>query len=103
MTEETWAAGWYVWPHDSSVERYYDGTAWTEQERPYLRQCEYCTNEIPGMATRCPRCAGEFYSCPTDGLVAVREKQKNVGVLRGGTQIQRRCVRCGRVVDGPRW
>lgn len=66
--------------------------------------CDYCTTQIPAGATRCPQCAGQFYFCPTDKRhVGVTSKQKFVGLMRGGTKTQYRCMHCGRVLDGPRF
>lgn len=68
------------------------------------RSCDYCTSEIPEQATRCPQCSGEFRRCPAEGrLVGMTTKQKFVGVLRGGTKTQYRCMHCDRVLDGPRF
>jgi hypothetical protein len=68
------------------------------------RTCDYCTLEIPGAATRCPNCAGEFKFCPTDKrMVGMTIKQKFVGFARGGTKTQYRCMHCNRVLDGPRF
>ena len=56
------------------------------------------------MAKRCPHCAGEFMFCPKDSrLVGLTGKQKFVGLVRGGTKTQRKCMHCGKVLDGPRF
>lgn len=60
--------------------------------------------QISDQATRCPNCAGEFRYCPHDKrLIGVKSKSKFVGLLRGGTQVQLRCMSCDRVLDGPRF
>lgn len=67
------------------------------------RSCGYCTSEIPAAALRCPQCAGEFHNCPRcKQLVAVKTKDKFVGLLRGGTQKVAHCLQCGKQVAGPR-
>ena len=68
------------------------------------RECGYCTSTIPAGALRCPRCSGEFHHCPRcNQLVAVRTKQKFVGLARGGRTAVAHCLRCGKQVAGPRW
>lgn len=68
------------------------------------RDCPYCFEQIPEEATRCKHCAGKLWPCPKClDNVGVVTKQKFVGLLRGGTKEQRRCMDCGTVVDGPRW
>lgn len=68
-----------------------------------MRQCPYCTEDIPAAALRCRHCAGELRYCPRcEGKVGVVARQKFVGMLRGGMKTQLRCMKCGRVLDGPR-
>lgn len=106
------AAGWYDDPELVNTRRYWDGENWTEhrQEKPEpqaesaTRPCPYCTQPMAPAARRCPSCSGELYFCPKDQeWVGVNSKSINVGLLRGGRQMRHRCMRCDRVVAGPRF
>lgn len=67
------------------------------------RDCPYCFGTIDALATRCKHCAGELRYCRRCGdNVGVTTKEKFVGLFRGGHQTQYRCMRCDRVVAGPR-
>lgn len=67
------------------------------------RACPYCNEPISTGATRCKHCAGEMRACPACGdIVGLTTKQKFVGLARGGMKVQSRCMRCNRVLDGPR-
>jgi len=65
--------------------------------------CPYCQNGIHPEATRCVHCGGEGRYCKrckkAQGMTI---KQKFVGIARGGTKTQFRCMGCGAVLDGPR-
>lgn len=112
-------AGWY--PHSSMADtvRYWDGQAWTEHIAPVgtsqqttgttpasaeVRRCPYCTSAMPRQAQRCATCGGDLRFCPRcKDLVGLTSKQKFVGVLRGGMKTQYGCMRCYKVLDGPRF
>lgn len=109
-------AGWYPHPEMVDTQRYWDGEAWTEhiaptsQPSPVLaggegtRPCPYCTQPMGDLSTRCPSCAGELRVCPRcNDLVGMDHSEKFVGLLRGGTKTQYRCMECGKVLDGPRF
>lgn len=113
-------AGWYPDTTEPSQLRYWDGDAWTQHTAPAdvpppggqgqgepaggTVACPYCSVSIADTAIRCPHCGGEQRYCPTcNDLVGVWSKQKFVGLARGGTKTQYRCLRCNRVLDGPRW
>lgn len=69
-----------------------------------IKTCPYCMTSIAAAATRCPACSGEMYYCRADQQwVGVSSKSINVGLLRGGRQMQHRCLKCRRVVAGPRF
>lgn len=115
MTEAP-PAGWYNDPTDPLQRRYWDGEKWTEhtagryappavdQPQARMKQCPYCQSQMPQDAIRCQACGGELSWCPNckDG-VGTSHKEKFVGVLRGGIKTQYRCMRCGKVLDGPRF
>lgn len=68
------------------------------------RACPYCMSEIPAQALRCRHCSGELRHCDRCGdLRGTTSKQKFVGMLRGGTKTQYRCMVCDKVLDGPRF
>lgn len=67
-------------------------------------ECPYCFEVVAEHATRCKHCAGDIRNCPDCGKnVRVTIKQKFVGVLRGGTKTQVRCMECDAVLEGPRF
>jgi hypothetical protein len=121
MDDPKAAPGWY--PDDSvpGQQRYWDGAAWTSHTAPVdapppgaaampsaitgsTLPCPYCKSSMPETAVRCPSCGGEQRYCKRcDDLVGVWSKQKFVGLARGGTKTQYRCMNCNTVVDGPRW
>lgn len=109
-------ADWYADPQKPDQRRYWDGQQWTEHTAPIgappppsdaasaeeNSRCPYCSQPIRGDATRCRHCGGELRYCPRcREQVPVREKKKFVGIARGITQIQLRCVRCNKKLEGP--
>lgn len=108
-------AGWYDDPELVNTRRYWDGQKWTdhrlektvaseEQPKASTRACPYCTQQMPVGGTRCPSCSGQLFFCQKDQeWVGAHTKQKWVGMARGGSQLQSRCMKCGRVVAGPRF
>lgn len=107
-------AGWYDDPELVNTRRYWDGQVWTEHrlEKAAVapatagetKPCPYCSSAMSVAATRCPACSGELKYCHKDeAWVGVRAKQINVGLARGSTRMQYRCLRCNKVVEGPRF
>jgi hypothetical protein len=111
--------GWYPDVENAEYQRYWDGERWTQHIAPNgarppttaaapperdSRPCPYCTTAIPREAMRCTSCNGVIKYCPLCRQnVGVTTRQKFVGLPRGVSQTQYRCIRCGRVVDGPRF
>ncbi|WP_425463864.1 DUF2510 domain-containing protein [Nocardioides aurantiacus] len=106
-------AGWYNDPELVDTRRYWDGEAWTDhrvetpgagrQQGP-RRPCPYCATQMPLSASRCPACSGQLFYCHKDQeWVGAHHRQKWVGVARGGTLTQSRCMKCSKVVAGPRF
>lgn len=117
MTSPPPPAGWYDDPDANDQLRYWDGGDWTEHTAPNAApppptgtavqlgaECPYCHSGIHPDASRCPSCSGELKFCSScREHVGVTSKQKFVGMARGGMKTQYRCMKCGRVVDGPRF
>ena len=113
-------AGWYPDTAAPELLRYWDGAAWTAHTAPMAapppaattqpaavsgptRACPYCAATINAAALRCGSCAGELKYCKSCGQnVGMTSKQKFVGLIRGGMKTQFRCMKCDRVLDGPR-
>lgn len=106
-------AGWYP---DSvpGRQRYWDGRAWAITTRPVpdvppaadasQRPCPYCTTPMPTMASRCTACSGQLRFCKRcKAQMGTHSKQKFVGLARGGSKEQQRCMGCNAVLDGPRF
>lgn len=112
-------AGWYKHPSMVDTQRYWDGEAWTDKIAPGLpapktakasapaqpqRSCAYCQTLINKNAHRCPACGGDFKHCSRCGsLQGMTSHQKFVGIVRGGTKTQYRCMTCTKTLDGPRF
>lgn len=111
MSDQSPPAGWYPHPTMADTLRYWDGDAWTEHIAPAggqqagpQRACPYCGAQISESATRCNACAGQLYRCPRCVKIqGAYGKSKFVGIARGGTKTQYRCIVCHTVVAGPRW
>tara|TARA_B100001105_G_C22192572_1_gene357605 strand:+ start:91 stop:672 length:582 start_codon:yes stop_codon:yes gene_type:complete len=66
------------------------------------KACPYCGNPVFKDATKCNNCTGDLPFCPKcNETVAVNEKNKFVGVARGGTQKVWHCKNCGKKLHGP--
>lgn len=96
----------------ASTVRYWDGAAWTDHVAPAssgavdgpARPCPYCRSSISAEAARCSQCAGDLLWCKRcNARVGVVDKQKFVGLARGGTKTRRSCMTCNAILDGPRW
>ena len=67
-------------------------------------ECPYCKEEINDGSARCRYCGGEILYCPhCEKHVAVETRRKWVGLFRGVTQDVKKCVICGKRLQGPRW
>jgi hypothetical protein len=103
-------AGWYKHPSMVNTQRYWDGQAWTDHVAPGdptpatpvhgTRPCPYCRTPIHQEARRCQACAGDLRYCSNcKANVGMTSKQKFVGIVRGGTKTQYRCMK---LRQGPR-
>jgi hypothetical protein len=115
--------GWYIDSSTPGQLRYWDGDQWTDHTAPAgapppvaaaapvavktavdTRPCPYCTTPIARKALRCASCGGELKFCRGCAMpMGMTSKQKFVGLARGGMKTQYRCMKCNRVLDGPRF
>lgn len=66
------------------------------------KPCPYCGQPVLKTANKCNHCTGNLPVCPKcNQTVAVEEKNKFVGMARGGTQKVGFCKICGTKLYGP--